>query len=226
MLLQNDGFGKDLLAGFTEGIAGSGITIVAKETYEPTDPTVAPQVKKLAASKADVLLDITTPKAGAQAIGTMAQTGWKPLHILNAVSSSKAQVLKPVGYLYAQGILTASYFKASDDPRWADDAAMKTFLADLAKYAPDADPEDPYSVYGRLVGETIVSALQKMAEPTRAAVMEAAKHLDLSPGLMLPGITIKTDGEGDPYPIEAMQVARFSGEPFTLVGDVIQAASE
>ena len=226
VLLQNDGFGKDLLGGFSEGIKGSGITIVAQETYEPTDPTVAPQVKKLAASGADVFLDITTPKAGAQAIATVAQTGWKPLHILNAVASSKAQVLKPVGFQYAQGILTASYFKATDDPKWADDAAMKTFLADLAKYAPDADPEDPYSVYGWLVGETMVSALQKAAEPTRAAVLESAKSLDLSPELMLPGITIKTNGESDPYPIEAMQVSRFSGEAFTLVGDVIQAGSQ
>jgi branched-chain amino acid transport system substrate-binding protein len=60
VLYQNDGFGKDLLSGFTEGIKGSGISIVAQESYEATDPTVAPQVKKLAASKADTFLDITT----------------------------------------------------------------------------------------------------------------------------------------------------------------------
>lgn len=225
VLLQNDGFGKDLLGGFTKGIEGSGIRVVAQETYEPTDPTVAPQVKKLAASGADVFLDITTPKAGAQAIATVAQTGWKPLHILNAVASSKTQVLKPVGFQYAQGILTASYFKTADDPRWADDPAMKALRADLAKYAPEAEPEDPYSVYGWLVGQSLVATLEKMTEPTRAAFMEASKHLDLSPELMLPGITIRTDGAGDPYPIEAMQMARFSGESFTLVGEVIQASS-
>lgn len=226
VLLQNDGFGKDLLSGFTEGIKGSSITVVAQETYEPTDPTVAPQVKKLAASGADVFLDITTPKAGAQAIGTVAQTGWKPLHILNSVSSSKAQVLKPVGYKYAQGILTASYFKTTDDPQWNDDEAMKTFLADLAKYAPDADPEDPYSVYGWLVGETLVESLKKMASPTRQALVDASRNLDFTPGLMLPGIPVKTSGDSDPYPIEAMQIAQFSGESFKLVGQVIQASSQ
>jgi branched-chain amino acid transport system substrate-binding protein len=225
VLLQNDGFGKDLLGGFQKGIEGSSITIVAQETYEPTDPTVAPQVKKLAASGADVFLDITTPKAGAQAIATVAQTGWKPLHILNGVASSKTQVLKPVGFQYAQGILTANYFKTTDDPRFADDPAIKNLLADISKYAPDADPQDPYSVYGWLVGQTIVRALEKATEPTRAAVMESAKHLDLTSDLLLPGITIKTDGEGDPYPIEAMQVAQFKGESFQLVGDVIQASS-
>jgi branched-chain amino acid transport system substrate-binding protein len=225
VLLQNDGFGKDLLGGFTEGIKGSGVSVVAQETYEPTDPTVAPQVKKLAASKADVFLDITTPKAGAQAIATVAQTGWKPLHILNSVASSKAQVLKPVGFQYAQGIVTASYFKAADDPRWANDDAVKTFLADLKKYAPDADPADPYSVYGWLVGETLVQALTKMSAPTRDALMQAAHNLDLSPALLLPGITIKTSGESDPYPIEAMQIAQFTGQNFVLQGQVIQASS-
>jgi branched-chain amino acid transport system substrate-binding protein len=225
VLYQNDGFGKDLLGGFTEGIKGSQVSIVAQESYEPTDPTVAPQVKKLAASKADTFLDITTPKAGAQAIATVAQTGWKPLHILNGVAASKAQVLKPVGFQYAQGIVTASYFKAADDPRWANDQAVKGFLTDLKKYAPDADPTDPYSVYGWLIGETVVQALQKMTEPTRAAMVDAAKHLDFSPALMLPGISIKTDGESDPYPIEAMQIAQFTGEDFVLKGSVIQASS-
>jgi branched-chain amino acid transport system substrate-binding protein len=225
VLYQNDGFGKDLLGGFTEGIKGSQVSVVAQESYEATDPTVAPQVKKLAASKADVFLDITTPKAGAQAIATVAQTGWKPLHILNGVAASKAQVLKPVGFQYAQGIVTASYFKAADDPRWANDQAVKGFLADLKKYAPDADPTDPYSVYGWLVGETIVQTLQKMSSPTRNAMVDAAKHLDFSPALMLPGISVKTDGESDPYPIEAMQVAQFTGENFVLKGSVIQASS-
>ncbi len=226
VLFQNDGFGKDLLSGFTTGIKGSQITLVAQQSYEPTDPTVAPQVKKLAGSGADVFLDITTPKAGAQAIATVAQTPWKPLHILNSVAASKTQVLKPVGYKYAQGIVSAAYTKAADDPQWKNDPAMQGFLTDLKKYAPDADPEDPYSVYGWAVGETMVETLKKMASPTRDALMAAARSLDLSPGLLLPGITVTTNGKDDPYPIEAMQVSQFSGETFKLVGQVIQATSQ
>jgi hypothetical protein len=42
---------------------------------------------------------------------------------------------------------------------------------------------------------------------------------------MLPGVSIKTDGESDPYPIEAMQIAQFTGEDFVLKGSVIQASS-
>ena len=225
VLYQNDGFGKDLLGAFTEGIQGSGVSVVARESYEPTDPTVAPQVKKLAAANADVFLDISTPKAGAQAIGAVAQSGWKPLHILNNVAASKEQVIKPVGYQYAQGILTAAYFKTPEDPQWADDTAMKSYRADIAKYAPDADPLDTYSVYGWLVGETLVETLKKMAQPTRQALLDAAGSLDIAPALLLPGIRVKTSRGSDPYPIEAMQISRFEGEDFKLVGSVIQAPS-
>jgi len=56
-------------------------------------------------------------------------------------------------------------------------------------------------------------------------VTEAARNLDFTPSLMLPGISVKTSGTADPYPIEAMQVSQFSDETFKLVGDVIQASS-
>jgi branched-chain amino acid transport system substrate-binding protein len=225
VLYQNDSFGKELLDSFTAGIAGSGVTVVAKEPYEATAATVAPSVVKLANSGADVFLDISTPKAGAQAIGAVAQSGWKTLHILNTVAASKTQVLKPVGYKYAQGIVTASYTKTADDPQWTNDAAMKEFLADLPKYAPDADPNDPYSVYGWSVGYTIVEALKKVSgTPTRDEFLKSAKNLDITPPLLLPGITVKTS-DSDPYPIEAMQIAQFTGESFKLQGQVIQAST-
>ncbi|WP_330230564.1 hypothetical protein OHA40_32200 [Nocardia sp. NBC_00508] len=64
MLYQNDDFGKDLLDSFRAAVAGSGVRIVAGQSYEVTDPTVEPQVRNLAGSKADVLLNfsgITVP---------------------------------------------------------------------------------------------------------------------------------------------------------------------
>lgn len=75
------------------------------------------------------------------------------------------------------------------------------------------------------VGETLVQALTTMTAPTRTALMDAAHSLDLSPELMLPGITIRTGGTADPYPIEAMQIAKFTGENFVLQGQVIQAGA-
>ena len=135
-------------------------------------------------------------------------------------------MLKPVGFQYAQGIVTASYFKAADDPRWANDPAVKGFLADLKKYAPDADPTDPYSVYGWLVGETVVQTLQKMSAPTRDAMLKAAKQPRLHPRpACCRASPIKTDGQTTRTRSRPCRSPSSAGENFVLEGAVIQASS-
>jgi branched-chain amino acid transport system substrate-binding protein len=221
-LYQNDGFGKDLLGGFEKAIAGSGIKVVAKESYEVTDPTIASQIRKLAGSGADTFLNITTPKFSAQAIVAVAKSDWKPLHILNNVGASKTLVLTPAGLDNAKGIVSTAYFKDPDAPQWADDAAMKEYKSALKKYAPKANPDDPFNVYGWAAGQTMVEALKGMDKPTRESLMDSVRSLDVKPPILLPGIDVKT-GEGDGYPIEAMQIEKFDGEHWQLQGDVEKA---
>ena len=221
ILYQNDGFGKDLMGGFEKAIEGSDIEIVARESYEVTDPTVAPQVAKLASSDADTFLNITTPKPGAQAIGAVAQSDWRPLHILNNVASSKSLVLEPVGFEAAQGIVSTAYLKDPEDPQWADDAAMKEYKAQLKKHAPKLDPNEPFNVYGWASAATMVKALEAAGEDLdREALMDSVRDMDEEIGLLLPGIRIQT-GEDDGYPIQGMQIMRFEGENWKLEGDVV-----
>src|SRR3954454_12636636 len=131
VLYQNDGFGKDLFGGFKEGISGTGIKVVKAESYEVTDPTVAAPVGRLARSGADTFLDITTPKFSAQAIATVAKSGWKPLHILNNRGADKTLLLKPVGLQNAKGIVSTAYFKDPQTAKWANDPAVKEYKAAL-----------------------------------------------------------------------------------------------
>jgi branched-chain amino acid transport system substrate-binding protein len=56
--------------------------------------------------------------------------------------------------------------------------------------------------------------------------MATARHLDLALPMLLPGIKVHTDGTSDGYPIEAMQIERFQGTTFHLVGNVIQASPQ
>jgi branched-chain amino acid transport system substrate-binding protein len=226
VLYQNDAYGKELLGGFEEGIASSGVKVVDKQPYDATAPTVASQVKKLAGSGADVFLDITTPRFAAQAIATIAQTTWKPLHILNNVAASKAQVLKPVGLRNAQGIVSTAYVKDPEDAQWASDAAMVAYKTNLAKYESGADANDPYNAYGWAVANNMVEALKQMKQPTRAALMDAVRNLNLEIPLLLPGVKVQTSGPSDGYPIEAMQITQFKDENFQLQGEVIQASSQ
>ena len=62
--------------------------IVAELPYETADPTVDSQIVSLKASGADVFFNVTTPKFAAQAIKKAAEIGWKPVHLLNNVSTS------------------------------------------------------------------------------------------------------------------------------------------
>jgi branched-chain amino acid transport system substrate-binding protein len=223
VLYQNDAFGEDLLNGFKKAIEGTDVKVVAEESYEVTDPTVGSQMSKLANSDADTFLNISTPKFGAQAIVTADKLGWKVLHIINNVAASKLLVLEPAGLDKAQGLISTAYFKDPASEDWADDSSMKEFKTALGKYQPRANPEDPNCVYGWAAASTMVEALKGMKEPTREALMESVRNMDIEVPILLPGIEVKTSGDQDGYPIEAMQIQRFEGENWQLQGEVIQA---
>jgi branched-chain amino acid transport system substrate-binding protein len=222
-LYQNDGFGKNLLGGFEKAIEGSGIKLVAKESYEVTDPAIASQLRKLASSGADTFLNITTPKFSAQAIAGIAKTDWKPLHILNNVGASKTLVLTPAGLENAKGIISTGYFKDPEDPEWTNDAAMREYKATLKKFAPRANPNDPFHVFGWGAAQTMVEALKGMKNPNREDFKEAMRSLNMNLPILLPGVNVKTAGNSDGYPIEAMQIQEFNGDRWVRQGEVVQA---
>lgn len=97
--------------------------IVAEESYETTEPTVASQVIKLKAAGADIFYNVTTPKFAAQAIRKIAELDWKPVHILNNVSNSVGAVLTPAGVENSIGLISTAYHKDPTDARWKDDPA-------------------------------------------------------------------------------------------------------
>jgi branched-chain amino acid transport system substrate-binding protein len=222
VLYQNDAFGEDLLNGFKDAIKGTDVTIAAEESYEVTDPTVSSQMAKLANSDADAFLNISTPKFGAQAIAAADKLGWEVLHIINNVSASKPLVLEPAGLDASQGLVSTAYFKDPAAPEWQSDKAMKEYRAGLEEHSPRANPDDPFCAYGWAAAQTMVEALRGMEEPTRTAFMDSVRSLDVEIPLLLPGIQVKT-GADDGYPIEAMQIQRFEGENWKLIGEVIQA---
>ena len=223
VLYQNDDYGKDYLKGFEDGLgAQAQKMIVAKASYEVSEPTVDSQILQLKSSGADVFFNITTPKFAAQAIRAAYDSGWKPTHYLNNVSNSVGSVLKPAGVEKAVGIITSAYVKDPTDKRWASDAGMKTWREFMAKYNPDGDTSDPFNVYGYTVAATLEQVLKQCGDTlTRENVMKQAASLKrFRVDTLLPGITISTS-PNDYAPIEAMQLERFNGQQFELFGEVI-----
>jgi branched-chain amino acid transport system substrate-binding protein len=98
ILFQNDGSGKDYLKSFKECLGDAGAKRVRAETsYEPTDPTVDPQLAILKSSGADTLFLHALPKFAAQAIRKTYDLNWRPHIILASVSASVALTLEPAG---------------------------------------------------------------------------------------------------------------------------------
>ena len=221
ILYQNDDYGKDYLKGFEDGLGAKAASmIVAKVSYEVTDPTVDSQMVSLKASGADVFFNITTPKFAAQAIKKAADLGWKPMHYLNSVSSAVGSVLVPAGVQNSVGIVTAGYIKDPTDPQFQKGKEWDDFVGWMQKYHPKGDMKDNFNVYGYTVAQNVVHVLQKAGDDlTRANIMKQASNMDLTLPMLLPGVNIKTTPD-DFYPIEREQLMRFDGTTWQLFGKV------
>ena len=227
ILWQNDDSGKDFIGGFMAGLGKENEKkVVASVSYEVTDPTVDSQIIQLKSAGADVVFIEAAPKAAAQAIRKIADLGWTPVRYLPNISASIAGVLKPAGLDISKGIITAQYLKDATDPQWANDADLKEWKAWMGKYIPAGNLAESLNVAGYAVAATMHECLKRCGDDlTRANLMkQAASMKNLVVPLLLPGIKINTSPT-DYYPIQSVQLARFSGETWQLFGDVLSNES-
>ena len=223
VLYQNDDYGKDLLKGFEDELGDKAKKmIVAKVSYETSDPTVDSQIVQLQGSGANVFLNVTTPKFAAMAIRKAYDIGWKPVHYVNNVGASIGAVLVPAGLEKSIGLISTAYLKDPLDSAWKDDKGMKDWYAFMAKYYPDGDLKDGGNVFGYAAAQTLVQVLKQCGDNlTRENVMKQAASLkDFQLAILLPGIKINTSPT-DFAPIQAEQLIRFDGKQWVRFGEVI-----
>jgi ABC-type branched-subunit amino acid transport system substrate-binding protein len=228
ILFQNDDYGKDYVKGFKDALGPSlaAKMIVAEESYEVTDPTVDSQVINLKASGADTFFNVAIPKFAAQAIRKIYDIGWRPVQLLNSVSSSVSSVLKPAGLEKSKGNITTAYLMDPTDPSWTNDPEYLAWLKFMDKYYPSGDKTNSFNAYGYSVGHTLVQVLKQCGDNlTRENIMkEAASLRKYRSPMLLPGITVSTS-PNDFYPIESMQMQKFDGEKWLRFGKVVAAES-
>jgi branched-chain amino acid transport system substrate-binding protein len=223
VLYQNDDYGKDYLKGLQDGLGAKAASmIIAKESFETTEPTVDDHIVKLKSSGADVFVNIATPKFAAQAIKKVAEIGWKPLQFLNNVSASVGSVIKPAGFENSQDIISAAYLKDASEPQWDNDPGMKELYAFLAKDYPEGNKLDQSVVVGYGVAQTLIQVLKQCGDDlTRENIMKQAANLkDFRTEVLLPGIKINTSPT-DFAPISQLQLMKFKGEKWELFGDIV-----
>jgi branched-chain amino acid transport system substrate-binding protein len=223
VLMQNDDFGKDHLAGLKLGLGAKASEMIVKTaTFETTDTTVDSQVIELKDSAATVLLMVTLPKAAAQALRKMHDIGWNPVKLLAYPGASIPATFKPAGLDASTGVITAEFVKQPGDPAWANDPEMIAYLAFLKNYATDIDPTDKYGVLGYYHGAMVVALLKQCGDNlTRENLLWQATHMkDVTVPMLLPGITLNTAPD-DYAPIKQMQLQRFDGTGWVKIGGVV-----
>ena len=221
VLLQNDDYGRDYLKGLQDGLGDrASRMIVAQSTYEVTDPTIDSQLIRLMASGADTFFNITTPKFAAQAIRKAFEIGWRPQQYLNSVSNAVASVMLPAGAEASTGIVSSNYIKDPTDPQWAGSAEHDAWLDWMRRWHPGGDVRDSFNVYAYSVAQTIEQVLRQCGnELTRDNVMRQAANLDFTLPMLLPGVRVRTAPD-DYFPIESLQLMRFSGRGWERFGKI------
>ncbi|MET0386720.1 MAG: ABC transporter substrate-binding protein [Polyangiales bacterium] len=228
VLFQNDDYGKDLLKGLKEGLGDKASQIIAEVSYETSDPTVDSQIVQLKASKADVFVNVTTPKFAAQAIRKAHDVGWKlKAHYLNNVSASVGGVLVPAGVERANGLFTTSYYKDPTDKQYDNDPEAQKYKEFIQKYYPDANLADAANTYAYIAAQTLVQVLKQCGSDFSAEniIKQAANLKDFQPDLLADGISINTSPT-DFFLFDQMQVSKFDGKQWVTQAGVIQAEAD
>ena len=223
VLFQNDDYGKDLLNGLKRGIQRSSIKVVAAEPYEATAVDVQSQVAKLKSSGATVFAIFATPKFAIQGYVYASRLGWKPQLTLNNAVSSASNIMQLASEggtnKVTNGSVSIVFLKDPTDPKWKNDAAMRLYRQVMKQFAPSANVNDVYHVYGMAAAWTAVEAFKKAGKNlTREGLVKVVANMSFSNNpFLLPGIALKT-GPGDHFPIEQVLLQRWQKNSWKSFG--------
>ena len=186
--LQNDDFGNDGAKGLDQFIPKA--DVVARETYEPGNTDIGPQMAKIKASGAEVLASFSIPAYTALVHLAGVKLDYHPQVVVSNVGSDpttlggllKAFSEGKAGSSLIEGMRTAYYLPSGDD---TSDPWIKMFKDIHDQYIPKL-PWDGNVLYGEALAYTFAEALQLAGEnPTRQGIVDAIKSGKLKgPGLV------------------------------------------
>jgi len=213
ILMQNDDFGRDYVAGFKKGLGDKAAKMIVKEVpYELTDPTLDSQIAQLKSSGADVFFNVSLGKASSQSFKKAYELDWKPLQLVVSPSVGR-QFLEAAGLNAVTGIIAATPYKQVSSPRFANDPDVLAYQAFMEKYLPNEDPKNEigFAVYSfaYVMGKIIEACGDEL---TRENLLYHATHLDnLKAPSLLPGTTYNTSPDNY-VPFKRLVVQKFDGQ--------------
>jgi len=227
ILFQNDDLGRDYVNAFKAVLGADFNGRVVTASYEVTEPTVDSQVVTLKSSGAQALFIAGTPKFAAQAIRRAAETGWKPMVLINFPSSSIAGTLKPAGLENSVGVIVGTPNKDPNDQRWTDDEGIKPYRAFFDRYLAGSDITNTSYLTGYQQGMVLEQILRQCGDDlSRDNIIKQAKSLkNLVLPTALPGVRINTS-ESNNMIWTQLQLQRWTGTGWEQFGEILDASSE
>jgi branched-chain amino acid transport system substrate-binding protein len=211
---QNDDYGKDYLNGLKQGLGARTSLIVSEQSYELTDSSYGSQIARQRASGADTWVLLTTPTPTVRAIGTARAVGWKPNQIvINSVAATDSVLqaaARTAGADYVNGAISTGYYKNPTNPKYRNDATLREYRRLVAKYLPDADPNNAFFLYGFAKAHDVVRLLYLAGKnPTRASLMRATQKMNWINPYLLKGMRVKTSAT-DRFPLDQFKITRYN----------------
>jgi branched-chain amino acid transport system substrate-binding protein len=186
VLWENSAAGIDGLAGVKRGLDPSKNELVADESYNIGDISIASQVTNLKNSGAEVVVVHGSPGFTAQMIKHADRMGWHPQLLMSYINSDD-MMFSFVSPQLLEGAIT---FQALKLAAWRDDPAVAEHYELMQKYG--GPPPTNFTIYAQALAETAVEILSRSCDNlTREGLMDAVESLqDFHSDLMLDDVTV------------------------------------
>jgi ABC-type branched-subunit amino acid transport system substrate-binding protein len=221
VLYVNSDYGLDLYNGFKNGLGDKAATIIVKaQPFKVTDTNLDLQIASLKNANIDVLLNLSVTRFTPMIMRKMSELNWKPPVTIFCFSAASRDVFKEVGLDNAKGIITMTWIKDPNDPRWKDDPDVQEYKEFFKKYYPLGNIKDSQNVWGYIAAQMMVHVLKEAGDDlTRKNIMDKATHMDLKSGdikMLLPDIRVRTSPTRY-TPITQMQLQQFDGDKWEFI---------
>jgi len=191
IIYQLDPAGEDHLLGMKKATQARNVQITAAEGFERGTSDFAAPVLKLKNAGCDLIYTATVLEASARIVTAADRMQFKP-KFAGFTTQADATLIKLLGPL-AEGFYAADILARPE----STDPAIKTYLANLKKFSPDAEPTF-FTSYAyaamMLIGEAIKDAGD---QPTREKVLAGLEKWNpKASALMGPVVFSPTDHDG------------------------------